>query len=124
MNAVMEAYDDYIPSISTFDSTGSYKKGDFNTEDKERLGQPKKFEDEEVEARSRPEQKELGESLNVDQSTISRRLKVIEMIQKQKENWVPYELEAEGHQKAQNDLWIVVSKTQKKMFFASYRDGW
>ena len=33
-----------------------YKKDDFNTEDKECLGQPKKFEDEEVEAlRSRSE---------------------------------------------------------------------
>ena len=35
---------------------------------------------------------ELAESLNVDRSTISRRLKAIGMIQKQR-NWVPYELD-------------------------------
>ena len=46
-----EAYGDYIPSISTNEYWfRCYKKSDFNTEDKERPDQPKKFEDEEIEA--------------------------------------------------------------------------
>jgi len=61
-----EAYDDYIPSIST--CKYCYKKGDFVTEDKKCPGQPKKFEDEKVEALLDPSQTQdlhLAESLNV-----------------------------------------------------------
>ena len=50
-----------------------YKKGDFDTKDKERPGQPKKFEDEEVEGLLdlilqdlSQTQEELAELLNVD----------------------------------------------------------
>jgi [histone H3]-lysine36 N-dimethyltransferase SETMAR len=83
-----EAYGDYAPSISTCEYWfRRYKKGDFDTEDKERPGQPKKFGDEELEALLDQDpsqtQEELAESLIVDRSTISRRLKAIGMIQKQ-----------------------------------------
>jgi len=53
--------------VSTFQR---YKKGDFNKENKERPGQPKTFEDEEVEVLLDQDpsqtQEELAESLNVD----------------------------------------------------------
>ena len=91
-------YSDYTPSISTCEYWfRRYKKDNFDTKDKERSGQPKKFEDEKMEALLDQDlnqtQEEFVESLNVDQSTISRRLKAIEMIQKQR-NWMPYELKS------------------------------
>ncbi|KAG5314668.1 MOS1T transposase, partial [Pseudoatta argentina] len=55
-----------------------FKNNDFQLEDKERSGAPKKFQ-------------ELGKILQVDESTVSKRLKGLGMIQKQG-HWVPYEL--------------------------------
>ena len=57
--------------------------------------QPKKFEDEELEALLDEDccqtQEELAESLRVTQAAISKRLKAARYIQKQG-NWVPHEL--------------------------------
>ena len=72
-----------------------FKSGNFKLEDKERPGQPKKFEDEELESLIDEDPcqtlQDLAESLEVNFSTVSKRLKVMGMIQKQG-NWVPYEL--------------------------------
>ena len=62
---------------------------------KDRPGQPKKFEDEELEALLNEDccqtQEELAESLGVIQAAISKRSKTAGYIQKQG-NWVPHEL--------------------------------
>ena len=72
-----------------------FKSGDFGFEDKERPGQLKKFEDEELEALLDEDcyqaQEELTESLGVTQAAISKRLKAAGYIQKQG-SWVPHEL--------------------------------
>ena len=72
-----------------------FKSGDFGLEDEERPGQPKKFEDEELEALLDAyccqTQEDLAESLGVTQATILKRLKAAGYIQKQG-NWVPHEL--------------------------------
>ena len=64
-------------------------------EDEERPVQPKKFEDEELEALLDKDccqtQEELAESLGVTQAAISKRLKAARYIKKQG-NWVPHEL--------------------------------
>ena len=64
-------------------------------EDEERPGQPKKFEDEELEALLEEDccqtQEELAESFGVTQAAISKRLKAARYIQKQG-NWFPHEL--------------------------------
>ena len=59
---------------------------DFKPEDKERSGAPKKFEDKELEeildedrSQTLPE---LGKTIQIDESTVSKRLKVLGMIQK------------------------------------------
>lgn len=122
-----EAYDDYTSSISTCEYWfRRYKKGDFDTEDKKRPGQPKKFEDEEMEALLDQDpsqtQEELVESLNVDQSMISRRLKAIEMIQKQG-NWVPYELKPRDVERRKMTCELLLQRYRRKSFFASYRNG-
>ena len=72
-----------------------FKCGDFGLEDEECPGQPKKFEDEELEALLNEDccqtQEKLAESLGVTQAAISKRLKAARYIQKQG-NWVPHEL--------------------------------
>ena len=72
-----------------------FKSGDFGLEDKERPGQPKKFEDEELKALLDEDccqtQEELAESFGVTQAAISKRLKAAGYIQKQG-HWVPREL--------------------------------
>ena len=72
-----------------------FKSGDFGLEDEEHPEQPKKFEDEELEALLDEDcfqtQKELAESLGITQAAISKRLKAAGYIQKQG-NWVPHEL--------------------------------
>ena len=64
-----------------------FTSGYFGMEDAERPGQPKKFEDEELEALLDVEyfqtQEELAESLGVTQAAISKRLKSAVYIQKQ-----------------------------------------
>ncbi|KAG5323182.1 MOS1T transposase, partial [Pseudoatta argentina] len=72
-----------------------FKNNDFQLEDKERSGAPKKFQDKELEQLldEDPSQtlSELGKILQVDESTVLKRLKGLGMIQKQG-HWVPYEL--------------------------------
>ena len=72
-----------------------FKNNDFKLEDKERSDAPKKFEDKELEEildEDRPQTlPELGKTLEVDESIVSKRLKVLGMIKKQG-HWVPYEL--------------------------------
>ena len=72
-----------------------FKSGYFGLEDEERPGQPKKFEDEELEALLDKDccqtQEQLAESLRVTQAAISKRLKAAGYIQKQG-NWVPHDI--------------------------------
>ena len=72
-----------------------FKSGDFGMEDEERPGQPKKFEDQELEALLDKDccqtQEELAESLGVTKAAIVKRLKAAGYIQ-ERGNWVPHEL--------------------------------
>ncbi|KAG5325253.1 MOS1T transposase, partial [Pseudoatta argentina] len=90
------------------------KNNDFQLEDKERSGAPKKFQDKELEQLldEDPSQtlSELGKILQVDESTVSKRLKGLGMIQKQG-HWVPYELKPR----------TTASTAEKKRCFASHR---
>ena len=70
-----------------------FKSGEVVLEDEERPGQPKKFEDKELEALLDEDccqtQEKLAESLGVTQAAISKRLKAAGYIQKQG-NWIPH----------------------------------
>jgi len=75
-----EAYPEYAPSLATCERWFlRLRNGVFDVEDKERPGQPKKFEDGELEALldedSCQTQQELADSLGVDRSTVAKRLK-------------------------------------------------
>jgi len=95
---LVEAYGDSAPSDRFCrEWFGRFKNGDFSVKDKKHPGQPKKFEDEDLETLldqdSCQTQTELAESLGVTRQAISKRLKAAGYIQKQG-NYVPYELKA------------------------------
>ena len=80
----MEAYRElYLKQLADIDL--EKQNNDFDVNDKERPGQPKKFEDGELEALLQEDScqmfKEL-ETLNVNESIISKHLKAMGMIQK------------------------------------------
>jgi len=86
---LIETYDDHaLSEIICRNWFRRSKNNDFDVEDKERSGAPKKFEDEELEALLHEDScqtlTELAESLRVDHTTVSKRLKVLGMIQKQR----------------------------------------
>ena len=95
------------------------KSGDFGLEDEERPGQPKKFEDEQLEALLDEDccqtQEELVESLGVTQAAISKRLKAARYIQKQG-NLVPYELKPRDVQKRVCMSEMLLQRHKKKSF--------
>ena len=77
-----------------------FKNSEFRVEDEPRCGQPKKFEDKELEALLDKDptqtQGELADTLRVTEQAVSVRLKSMGMIQKQG-NWVPYELKLRNY---------------------------
>jgi len=99
-----------------------FKNGDFSVESKFRSGQPKKFEDKELEALLEEDQsqtqEELAESLGVTQQAVSVRLTAMGMIQKQG-NWVPYELKPKDVERRFFICEQLIQRQQKKDFFAS-----
>lgn len=95
---LVETYGDHALSETTCrDWFRLFKNNDFDVEDKEkeRFGAPKMLVDEELEALlhegSCQAQAELSESLGIDLTTVSTRLKSLGMIQRQG-HWVLYEL--------------------------------
>ena len=91
-----ETYGDNALSGTTCrDWFPGFKNNDFKLEDKEHSGAPIKFEDKELEEILDEDRSqtlvELGRPLQVDESTVSKRLKMLGTIQKQG-HWVPYEL--------------------------------
>ena len=96
-----------------------FKSGDFGLEVEERLGQPKKFEDEKLEALLDEDrcqtQEELAESLGVTQAAISKRLKASGYIQKQG-NWVPHELKPRDVERRFCISEMLMERHQKKSF--------
>lgn len=85
---LVQAYGDAAPSdTSCRDWFRRFESGDFDTSDKARSGQPKKFDDDELIAllNEDPRQSttQLAETLGVTQPAISKRLKALGMVQKQ-----------------------------------------
>ncbi|KAG5317905.1 MOS1T transposase, partial [Pseudoatta argentina] len=100
-----------------------FKNNDFQLEDKERSGAPKKFQDEELEQLldDDPSQtlSELGKILQVDESTVSKRLKGLGMIQKQ-EHWVPYELKPRDVERRFGTCELQLQRQKRKGFLAMH----
>ena len=96
-----------------------FKSVDFGLEDEERPGQPKKFEDEELEALLDEDccqtQEELAESLGVTQAAFSKRLKAAGYIQKQG-NWVLHELKPRDVERRFCMSEMLMERHKKKSF--------
>ncbi|KAG5326409.1 MOS1T transposase, partial [Pseudoatta argentina] len=96
-----------------------FKNNDFELEDKERSGAPKKFQDKELEQLldEDPSQtlSELGKILQVDESIVSKRLKGLGMIQKQR-HWVPYELKPRDVERRFGTCELLLQRQKRKGF--------
>ena len=97
---LVEVYGDNAPTNkSCREWFRSFKNGDFSVEDKPCCGQPKNFEEKELEAlldeNPTQTQEELADTLGVTQQAVTVRLKSMIMIQKQG-IWVPYELKSKN----------------------------
>ncbi|KAG5327852.1 NUDC protein, partial [Pseudoatta argentina] len=96
-----------------------FKNNDFELEDKKRSGAPKKFQDKELEQLldEDPSQtlSELGKILQVDESTVSQRLKGLGMIQKQG-HWVPYELNLRDVERRFGTCELLLQRQKRKGF--------
>lgn len=93
---LVETYKEHALSETTCrDWFLSFKNDDFDLGDRERSGAPKKFQDKELEELLDEDPCQtlsaLAKSLQVDDTTVSKRLKALGMVQKQG-HWVPYEL--------------------------------
>lgn len=93
---LLEVYGESSPSIKTCEYWfRRFKSGDFDVEDKERAGAPKKLDDAALQAlldeNACQTQKELAMELNVDRATISRHLHAMGKIRKLG-RWVPHQL--------------------------------
>jgi [histone H3]-lysine36 N-dimethyltransferase SETMAR len=117
---LIEAYPEYSVSIRMCQEWFvRFRSGDFDTEDKERPGPSKKFEDDELEALLDEDpcqtQEELAKSLGVTHSAISKRLKAAGYIQKQG-NWVPYELKPRDVERRFCMSEMLLQRHKKKAF--------
>ncbi|KAG5319672.1 MOS1T transposase, partial [Pseudoatta argentina] len=117
---LVQTYDDNALSDTTCrDWFRRFKNNDFELEDKERSGAPKKFQDKELEQLldEDPSQtlSELGKILQVDESTVSKRLKGLGMIQKQG-YWVPYELKPRDVERRFGTCELLLQRKKRKGF--------
>ena len=118
---LLDAYGEAAPSERTCRKwMQRFKEGDIDVQDKKRSGQPKKFDDEELQEllNENPAQtlKELSVALGVDKSTISRRLHALGKIQKEGK-WVPYQLSESSKVNRLNICVSLLAKHKKRVFY-------
>lgn len=92
---LVDVYGEHAPSITTCKQWFQrFRNNDFNLDDREHGRPPKKFKDDDLKALldgdSSITLKELAAALAVSISTVSRRLQLMGMVQKEG-NWVPRE---------------------------------
>lgn len=119
-NILVEVYGDLALAERTCQKWfARFKSGDFCLEDQERPGQPKKFEHEELAALLDEDpcqtQEELAKSLGVEQTTISKRLKAMGMIQKMS-HWVPHELKERDIERRKTVCELLLQRQKRKGF--------
>jgi len=116
---LVEVHGDTAPTKSCREWFRRFKDGDFSVEDKPRSGQPKNFEDKELEAlleeNQSHTQEELAKSLGITQQAVSVQLRAMEMIQKQG-NWVPYELKPRDVERRFFTCEQLIQRQQRKDF--------
>ena len=96
-----------------------FKSGDFDLKDKDRPGQPKKFQDAELQALLDEDdtqtQQQMAEKLNVGRQTISDRLHAMGKIQKAGK-WIPHHLNDRQMEKRKTVCEVLLSRHERKSF--------
>lgn len=115
-----ETYGETAPTIPTCVRWfRRFKSGDFDVNDKERLGQPKKFEDAELQAVLDEDdtltQKMMAEMLGVARQTISYRLRAMGKVQKLGK-WVPHDLNDRQMEKRKTVCELLLVRYERKSF--------
>lgn len=115
-----ETYGEAAPTIPTCVRWfRRFKSGDFDVNDKERLGQPKKFEDAELQAVLDEDdtltQKMMVEMLGVARQTISYRLRAMGKVQKLGK-WVPHDLNNRQMEKKKTVCELLLVRYERKSF--------
>ncbi|KAG5317326.1 MOS1T transposase, partial [Pseudoatta argentina] len=108
-----------------------FKNNDFQLEDKERSGAPKKFQDKELEQLldEDPSQTlpELGKILQVAESTVLKRLKGIRAITRRRPpegHWVPYELKPRDVERRFGTCELLLQQQKRKGFLRKTKYPW
>jgi [histone H3]-lysine36 N-dimethyltransferase SETMAR len=117
---LVQAYGDNALSDTTCrDWFRRFKSGDFDVGDKERPGQPKKFEDTELQSLLDEDdtqtQEQLAKQLGVAQRTVSDRLKAMGKIQKEGK-WVPHELTERQQENRKTISEMLLARYHRKSF--------
>lgn len=117
---LVDAYGNDAPSLRTCQEWFQrFKSGDFDIEDKDRSGQPKRFEDEELQALLDEDdaqtQEQLAASLNVTRQAVSLRLHAIGKIQKEGK-WMPHELTERNKEQRKTTAEILLERFYRKSF--------
>lgn len=117
---LVETYGDNVPTQDTCVRWFKrFKIGDFDLKDKERPGQPKKFEDAELQELldedAAQTQQQLAEKLNVGRQTISDRLHAMGKIQKAGK-WVPHQLNERQMEKRKTMCELLLLRFERKSF--------
>ena len=96
-----------------------FKSCDFDLNDKERPGQPRKFENEDFEALLDEDRcqilKQLSYTLNVTEMAIRKRLHNLRLVQKA-ENWLPHELSERQLEMRKTIGEFLLERCKKKSF--------
>jgi len=119
-NAICLVYGEGVVSPRTCQNWfARFKAGNFNLEDEERSGRPQELQSDELEALldedPRQSTRELALRLNVDQSTIVRRLHDLGKINKSGK-WVPHKLTETNVIQRLNTCISLMAKFKKKDF--------
>ena len=117
---LVEAYGNDAPSERTCrEWFQRFKSNDFDVNNKDREGFPKKFEDEEfqvlLDKDSTQTQKQLAASLNITRQAVSHHLHAMGKIQKEGK-WVPYELTERNKEQRKTTCEILFERFQRKSF--------
>lgn len=115
-----DAYGGNSPSLRTCQEWyQQFKSGDFSVNDKDRPGQPKKFNDDELQSLLNEDdaqtQEQLAASLNVTRQAISLRLHAMGKIQKEGK-WMPYQLTDRNKEQRKTIAEMLLQRFNRKSF--------
>lgn len=117
---LVEAYGEYaLGRTQCNEWFNKFKNGDFDVRNEERGRPPKKFEDTELQALLDEDdgqtQEQLAEQLNVDRSTVAKRLKAMGKVLKIG-RWVPHELTERQQENRKTTCEMLLARYKRKSY--------